>query len=131
MSDGNTLDDVLHFGKHKGSTIRNVLQVEPTYLAWLRDKTAEEKAQCFFDQEANDQIDNALRNMKGRRGSNRQRIWSDNPPPQIADRLKAQAAAQEAARTREEEERAALAAQAAIEAAQARDMAYAHEWGAW
>ncbi|PLC44484.1 hypothetical protein C0Q88_07340 [Ralstonia pickettii] len=127
MSDGNTLDDVLHFGKHKGAPIRQVLKVDPTYLAWLRDKTADDMRQSFFDKETNDLIDDALRKMK----RSRQRIWSDNPPPHLADALKAQAEALEAAREREEEEQQALAAQAAMRAAQARDMAYAQEWGAW
>jgi len=34
-----TYTDVLDFGKFKGKTIEEVLEIQPTYLRWMEDET--------------------------------------------------------------------------------------------
>ena len=32
-----SLSDILKFGKHKGKTLKNVIDIEPKYVEWLKN----------------------------------------------------------------------------------------------
>ncbi|MFT4064372.1 hypothetical protein [Paraburkholderia sp.] len=81
MSDGNTLDDKLNFGKYKGRTIREVMKSDPGYLCWLRDNILNDKRQIFLANDVNAALDVWLITTEGKKRSKGQfRNWSSNPP---------------------------------------------------
>lgn len=129
MSNGNTINDTLNFGKNKGRSIKDVLAKDPGYLAWLRDEMASSKRQVFFDQDMNDRIDAAIRQLPRLRGQHK--VWADDPPTFIAEKVRAEKEAHAAEQARLEEEKANQLAAQQFEAARARDAAYANTWGAW
>lgn len=56
--------DILTFGKHKGKTVRWVLEREPSYILWLHEnkvcEIAEEIVEAATDSEIEDYLDDTF-----------------------------------------------------------------------
>jgi hypothetical protein len=124
MSDANTLDDKLNFGKYKGRTIREVLKSDPGYLCWLRDSILKDKRQIFLADDINRQLDVWLGTADGKRRSKGEfRDWTANPPDLAAMKREVKIQIEEAA----------VETQTAVhmQAQQPAFAGYGNEWGAF
>ncbi|MCL2874695.1 MAG: hypothetical protein FWF12_00070 [Betaproteobacteria bacterium] len=112
------IDDTFKFGKHKGKTFAEVMLISdgPGWCAWLRSEKKKTSGVTGFSKEANDVIDEAIRNDRYLRS----KFQIENmTPTDLEKAIKRQVDA--AAKAAAEEERAVAV----------RDLAYAGQWGAW
>jgi hypothetical protein len=124
MSEVNTLNDKLNFGKYKGRTIKEIRETDPGYLCWLRDSILKDKRQIFLADDINESLDKWLLKPEGQRRSKGQFInWTANPPDLVAMKKAAQVQIEHAA----EETTTALHMQEQVVAF----AGYGDEWGAF
>lgn len=123
MSDGNSFDDKLNFGKYKGKTIREVLRTDPGWLCWIRDEVLSTKRQAFLADDVSADLDVWLSTLEGlRRSKGKFRNWTANPPDFAAMNREVSLIIEEAA----------VATEAVMAQAQAVSFAgYGDEWGAF
>lgn len=60
MNQFNTIgiDNPLHFGKYRGTTPRNIIEIDPEYLSWLMEKGFK------FTKEVKDKVKEVIYAMK-------------------------------------------------------------------
>lgn len=55
--------DKFEFGRHKGKTVREVIEKDPSYILWLVEENAVEFPQEFIDSAEDNILDSAMDNQ--------------------------------------------------------------------
>lgn len=121
--------DILQLPKHKGKTVQQVFDTDPSYLLWLRDKKLENGRSDYFDPTVLKALNGTLE--KDRKLSAKFTQWTELKDGRFSPVRPTSAAPMPSSAADEPEEEERRPSLAEITEAQQRQRVYAESWGSF
>lgn len=126
-----SMSDVMVIGRHKGQTVRDVMEKSPTYLMWWREEAKRKGQPDPFTPEVHKELNSIITNNKNVQF--KFKTWPVSKEPKTTPKAKDNPFTSYARSYVEHMAREEAAQLANIEAAHKEEVIahYNEEWGAW